>query len=106
MYISDWDPSWQNTYYFAQPISLRKGSVVHVVAHFDNSDANPRNPHRPPRLVSWGHGSNDEMCVGYIGVVKQGQDLRRPGEKDDLFDIFVKQRKDALRRAGVWSERR
>ena len=31
------------------------------------------------------------MCVGYIGVVKKGQDLTRPGEKDDLFEILAKQ---------------
>ena len=30
-------------------------------------------------------------CVGYIGVVKKGQDLTRPGEKDDLFEILTKQ---------------
>ena len=73
--IHDWDVNWQNTYYFESPIDLPKGSVVSVVGHFDNSAANPRNPNRPPKLVTWGEGSDQEMCVGYIAVVKKGQDL-------------------------------
>jgi len=31
------------------------------------------------------------MCIGFIGVTKKGQDLTRPGEKDDLMDIFKAQ---------------
>ena len=53
-------------------------SVVKVVAHFDNS-AHPRNPNRPPKLVKVGPNFDDEMCVGYIAVVKKGQDLTVPG---------------------------
>jgi hypothetical protein len=48
--------------------------------------------------VKWGPASSDEMCVGYIGVAKTGQDLTRPGEKDDLFEIFVKQHIKNIRR--------
>src|SRR4051812_21278875 len=54
IYIRNWDPAWQNTYYFQKPVPLPKGSVVKVVAHFDNS-AHPRNPNKPPTLVTWGH---------------------------------------------------
>ncbi|WP_165246391.1 hypothetical protein [Paludisphaera soli] len=88
--IPAWDPAWQNTFYFKERIPLPKGSTVHVVAHFDNS-AHPRNPHSPPKLVTWGPAATDEMLVGYIGVVKKGQDLTRGGQKDDLFQILAKQ---------------
>ena len=94
--VADWDPAWQGTYSFEQPIKLPKGSVVNVLAHYDNT-AHPRNPNHPPRLVRDGQGSNDEMCVGYLAVVKGGQDLTRPGEKDDLFAILVYQRLRSLR---------
>lgn len=97
VFIEHWDANWQNTYYFETPIELPKGSVVHTLAHFDNSENNPRNPNHPPKSVTYGEGSKDEMCVGYIGVVKRGQDLTRPGNRDDLFDIFVRQRKDEER---------
>jgi hypothetical protein len=94
--IPAWDFGWQNTYYFERPIDLPRGSVVRVRAHFDNSKDNPSNPSHPPRAVTWGEGSGDEMCVGYIAVVKKGQDLTRPGERDDLFETFVRQREASL----------
>jgi hypothetical protein len=28
------------------------------------------------------------MCIGFITVIKKGQDLTRPGEKDDLLEII------------------
>jgi hypothetical protein len=90
VFIPDWDPAWQETYYFEEPLTLPRGSVVKVVAHFDNS-AHARNPNSPPKTVRWGHGANEEMLVGYIGVVKKGQDLTRPGEKDDLFEMLTMQ---------------
>ena len=34
------------------------------------------------------------MCIGFIAVTKKGQDLTRPGEKDDLMEIFHKQREE------------
>jgi hypothetical protein len=91
IHIPDWDPSWQNTYYFHNPIAIPKGSVVKVVAHFDNS-AHARNPHQPPKLVKWGPSVGDEMCDGFIAVVKKGQDLVRHPGIDDLGDIFARQR--------------
>jgi hypothetical protein len=90
LHIDAWDPNWQNTYFFEKRIPLPRGSTVKIVAHFDNS-AHPRNPHHPPKLVTWGPEASDEMCVGYIGVVKKGQDLTQPGAKDDLFEILARQ---------------
>ncbi len=95
--ITDWDPSWQRAYYFQKPITLPAGSVVNVVAHFDNS-AHSRNPNKPPKLVKFGPNVDDEMCVGYIALVKKGQDLTVPGSRDDLFEIFYKQRERLLRK--------
>ena len=95
--IADWDPSWQSAYYFQKPIPLVAGSVVNVLAHFDNS-AHPRNPNQPPKMVKFGPNADDEMCVGYIAIVKKGQDLTAPGARDDLFDIFMRQRDRLLRK--------
>ena len=38
------------------------------------------------------------MCVGFIAVTKKGQDLTRPGEKDELHDIFAQQRDEYRKR--------
>jgi mono/diheme cytochrome c family protein len=88
--VEDWDFNWQITYDFEGPVKLPKGSVVKIVAHFDNSASNPRNPNKPPKPIKWGQGSNDEMCTGIMAVTKAGQDLTRPGEVDDLRQIFEK----------------
>ena len=95
--IPDWDFNWQYTYQFEKPLDIPKGSVVYLVSHYDNSASNPRNPHKPPELVKWGEATTDEMCIGFLGLTKKGQDLTRPGEKDDFMDIL---RKQAGRAAG------
>jgi hypothetical protein len=38
------------------------------------------------------------MCIGFLAVTKKGQDLTRPGEKDDLRDILEKQFEEARKR--------
>jgi hypothetical protein len=95
--IADWDPAWQGAYYFQKPMDIPAGSVVSVLAHFDNS-AHARNPNSPPKPVAVGPNAADEMCVGYIAVVKKGQDLTVLGARDDLFSIFLKQRERQVRR--------
>ena len=93
--IDNWDFNWQYSYYFEKPLDLPKGSVVKVVAHYDNSAENPRRPKEmKPEEVHWGEATTDEMCIGFIGVTKKGQDLTRPGEKDDLLDIVKAQLDD------------
>ena len=89
--IDDWDFNWQHSYFFEKPLELPKGSILNVVSHYNNSDSNPHNPNKPPKLVKWGEATTDEMCVGFLAVTKKGQDLTRPGEKDDLMEIFRKQ---------------
>jgi Copper type II ascorbate-dependent monooxygenase, C-terminal domain len=98
--IADWDPSWQSAYYFQKPITLPAGSIVNVVAHFDNS-AHARNPNKPPKMVKFGPNFDDEMCVGYIAMVKKGQDLTVEGTRDELYEIFSMQRERILRTRGA-----
>jgi peroxiredoxin len=105
--ILDWDFGWQNTYFFEQPITLPKGTVLKLVAHFDNSEGNPRNPNKPPKVVTWGEATTDEMCIGFIALTKKGQDLTQPGEKDDLRQILDRQREDVRKyRERVAKERK
>ena len=89
--VADWDPSWQGTYMFAEPIRLVRGSIVETVAHYDNSVSNPHNPNHPPKDVKYGFEMFDEMSVAYLGITKFGQDLTQAGQKDDLFAILVDQ---------------
>ena len=86
--IDDWDFDWQLAYRFAAPMILPKGTVLEVVAHYDNTADNPRNPNKPPKVVKWGERTTDEMCIGFIMIAKKDQDLTKPDEKDDLFKII------------------
>ncbi|HEU5117011.1 MAG TPA: redoxin domain-containing protein [Isosphaeraceae bacterium] len=94
VWIDNWDFQWQNQYYFEKPIELPKGSVVKLVSHFDYSSDNPRisrKPDEPLESVKWGEATTDEMCIGFFGIVKKGQDLTQPGQKDDLIKILYRQ---------------
>ena len=44
--IRHWDPKWQAVYHYREPVFLPKGTVLVMRWHYDNSAANPRNPHR------------------------------------------------------------
>ena len=63
LWIKDWDFNWQGAYGFAPKIRLPKGSVIHLEAIYDNSDENPHNPNSPPKLVTWGEQTTDEMLL-------------------------------------------
>jgi hypothetical protein len=58
-YQFDWEP----TYYFRQTVALPKGTRIEVVAYFDNSEANQKNPNDPPRPVRWSEISTDPVCA-------------------------------------------
>jgi peroxiredoxin len=64
--ISDWNFNWQATYFYKKPIAFPKGTRVVMTATYDNSAANPRNPNSPPKLVSWGEQTTDEMCIAFL----------------------------------------
>jgi cytochrome c-type biogenesis protein CcmH/NrfG len=59
--IDDWDFNWQGDYRFATPLMLPAGTVLRQRFTYDNSKANPRNPHTPPRRVTFGPNTTDEM---------------------------------------------
>jgi Copper type II ascorbate-dependent monooxygenase, C-terminal domain len=86
--VDDWDFNWQLAYRFSTPMILPKGTTLDVVAHYDNTAGNPRNPNRPPKTVRWGEATTDEMCIGFIMLAKKDQDLSKPGEQDDLVKLI------------------
>jgi hypothetical protein len=59
--ISAWDFDWQGRYTWAKPPRLPKGSTLEAELVYDNSDDNPNNPNRPPKRITWGLQSTDEM---------------------------------------------
>ena len=64
--IDDWDFDWQILYYFKRPVVLPAGTIVEAECVYDNSAANLRNPSKPPRLVTSGFETTDEMCQARV----------------------------------------
>lgn len=99
--VDEWDFNWQETYNYASPVRLPAGTRLDLVAHFDNSADNPDNPSRPPKLVTWGEQTTEEMCIAFLEVVpteeaKSLAELATP----DPFDLFRGHIKRTLREMG------
>lgn len=71
--IDDWDFNWQNSYYFRELQYLPAGTKVKLTATFDNSAANPNNPHSPPQPIGWGEKTTDEMCIAFLGLLHESE---------------------------------
>ncbi len=67
--IRDWDFDWQGVFRFATPPRLPAGTVLSMEYVYDNSAANRRNPHSPPRRVRYGQRTSDEMAELMLQVV-------------------------------------
>jgi len=66
LWIQDWDFAWQEQYAYKDYVFLPKGTRLDGTVSYDNSADNPRNPSNPPRRVTWGEQSTDEM--GSVGI--------------------------------------
>lgn len=114
--VVDWDFNWQTTYAFKQPVKLPAGSRIDVVAHYDNSADNPRNPNDPPRVVTWGEQTTDEMCFAFIPYTVDAEHLAQgvPGSdspadfggSDQRFFEFILKRFDKNRDGKLDDEER
>ncbi len=78
--VPDWDFNWQGFYAYKQPVRLPAGSHIDLVAHYDNSPGNPRNPSSPPKDVTWGEQTTDEMCLCYLGFTIDAEHAPRQGK--------------------------
>ncbi len=64
--ILEWNYNWQDEYYYERPIRLKAGTKLVVEAVFDNSAGNPSNPSSPPKRVTWGEETTDEMLFCFF----------------------------------------
>jgi hypothetical protein len=60
--IENWDFNWQSTYIFKSLLKIPSGSTIHVAAKYDNTSNNKANPNHPPKDVTYGWNTIDEMC--------------------------------------------
>ena len=60
----------QNAIPVNPPVVAHKGDVIHVTCTYDPilRQRNPQLRKLPPRYVTWGDGSSDEMCLATMGT--------------------------------------
>jgi peroxiredoxin len=75
--VKDWDYNWQETYMLKEPIAVKAGTRFEVSAVYDNSAANPRNPFNPPRRITFGEQTTNEMCFVFLGGTTDNPTARR-----------------------------
>ena len=97
MRIDDWDFKWQGDYRYSQPVFLPKGTVLRQHFTYDNSEANPRNPFHPPRRITFGPNTTDEMGELWIQVLPASrQDYETLNR--DYGQLAITRRLDDMRR--------
>lgn len=65
--IKEWNVNWKQTYHLKTPVVLPKGTVIHVLAHYDNTLDNPCNPSEKPVAFAWGAHLFSEMFFVHFG---------------------------------------
>jgi hypothetical protein len=68
IWIKDWDFNWQGEYRYLEPMKIPKGTRIELQYVYDNSAGNPRNPSSPPRRVTYGEQTADEMALLFLLV--------------------------------------
>src|SRR6266852_3638320 len=82
IHIPEWNLNWQAVYRYAAPVELPARTVVSMRYSYDNTDQNPLNPNDPPKRVTAGNSSSDEMAHLWLQVLphaasSEGDDPRR-----------------------------
>jgi hypothetical protein len=62
----------QSSTVLSTPVALKVGDTVRVICKFDPTlrQLLPQLKKLPPRYVTWGEGTSDEMCLGVLGVAR------------------------------------
>ena len=66
---------WQTEYTLAEPLQLPEGTMLHMEATFDNSPESPYQHSDPPRLVTFGEATTDEMAVAVFFHTRDAEHL-------------------------------
>jgi tetratricopeptide (TPR) repeat protein len=77
IWIKDWDINWQAVYRYREPVFLPKGTTISMRYTYDNSADNVRNPNRPPKRVTAGNRSADEMAHLWLQVLPRSREDQR-----------------------------
>lgn len=79
--IPDWDFHWQGSYTLQKVQKIPQGTKLHAYATYDNTLNNPDNPSNPPKTVSLGEATTDEMMLVYFLYMAY-----KPGDENIVLD--------------------
>jgi Flp pilus assembly protein TadD len=77
LHIPRWDGAWQAVYRYDKPVFLPRGTRILMRWTYDNSAANTTNPSRPPKRVTGGNQTTDEMAHLWLQLLPRGGGDRR-----------------------------
>jgi Flp pilus assembly protein TadD len=92
VWIRNWDIDRQSVYRYREPLFLPKGTVLHMRYIYDNSAANPHNPHVPPIRVRAGNRSEDEMGHLWLQVLPVNTPPGAPDPRLLLEEAWMRSR--------------
>ena len=69
--VTNYNFDYQRSYNLATPVAVKPGDVVQVTCTYDPTlrQKLPQLRRLPPRFVTWGDGSSDEMCLALLQTV-------------------------------------
>jgi hypothetical protein len=77
IWVRDWNFNWQDTYMCQEEVAVPAGSKLVMDAWYDNSGDNPLNPSSPPKVVTWGEQTTNEMCLCFISLASRDPESMR-----------------------------
>jgi Flp pilus assembly protein TadD/mono/diheme cytochrome c family protein len=92
VWIRSWDIDRQSVYRYREPLFLPAGTVLHMRYIYDNSAANPHNPHNPPIRVRAGNRSEDEMAHLWLQVLPVNTPPGSPDPRLKLEEAWMRSR--------------
>ncbi len=92
VWIRNWDIDRQSVYRYKEPLFLPKGTALHMHYVYDNSAANPHNPHVPPVRVRAGNRSEDEMGHLWLQVLPVNTPANAPDPRLLLEEAWMRRR--------------
>ncbi len=79
--IPNWDFRWQGAYTFRKIVKFPKNTKIYGDASYDNTTNNIFNPNSPPKNVSLGENTSDEMMLCYFTFT-----VYKPGDENIILD--------------------
>lgn len=79
--IDNWDFHWQGFYLFKKALKFPRGTKLQSEAVYDNTMNNVNQPNNPPKIVTLGEATTDEMMLIYFSFLAY-----QPGDENLVLE--------------------